>query len=404
MKAPITIRLGIISIATIIGLDAIVAAGGESIVSTSEAQPRVPLSFEFSIKLPDYPSQVAWSRDGKRLAVSQFNTGKVRFIDLESRQILETVLEASGDPKMVWSPDDKYLALNDGGKANGLRIVETATWKDVGHKPRLTGECILQDGPALGFSTDGTFLWIACYKRQSEPQPNQGPYKALLKLNVPDLSVAAVIERPLPIPLDFAAVSDDYAVSTPTGNSLSTIVSSRFEGRDQLGAPILRTFATMSELDSEAVVGPTVEFQDDKNFQKFAARVLQWPERNAMIAFWAWPNWSLIKDATVLDKYSLPRLETYDTRTGERLVAFAPTTEHRIPLHDVVLARKAGLFLGALSSMEPDVGAIAVWDPLSGKQLQVLPTNHQAAYLWLSHDETRLAVIVLRDIQIFRVN
>ena len=387
-----------------LGSITLAGAGEDSNVSQADAQRSAPLSFEFSIKLPDYPSQVAWSRDGKRLAVSQFNTGKVRFIDLESRQILDTVLEASGDPKMVWSPDDKYLALNDGDKANGLRIVETATWKDVGHKPRLTGECILQDGPALGFSKDGKFLWISCYKRQSALQPNQGPYKALLKLNVPDLSVSAVVERALPMAVDFAAVAQDYAVSTPNGTSQSTIVSSRFPGRDQLGGPILRTFATQSELDADAVVGATVEFKDDKNYQVHMNRVLQWPERSAMIAFWSWPNWSLKKDAAVPDKYTLPRLETYDTRTGERLVAFAPTTEHRIPLHDVVLARKAGLVLGALSSMEPDAGAVAVWDPLSGKQLQVLPTNHQAAYLWLSHDETRLAVIVLREIQIFRVN
>lgn len=380
------------------------ATSQNSIATSTESQPRAPLSFEFSIKLPDYPSQVAWSRDGKRLAVSQFNTGKVRFIDLESRQILETVLEASGDPKMVWSPDDKYLALNDGGKANGLRIVETATWKDVGHKPRLTGECIMQAGPALGFSKDGKFLWIACYKKQSKPQANQGPYKALLKLNVPDLSVSGIVERSLPLPLDFAAVSDDYAVSSPTGSSLSTIVSSRFEGRDQLGGPILRTFATLSRLDSEATLGPTVELQDDKNFQKFAAKVLQWPKRNAMIAFWAWPNWPLKKDSLVPDKYTLPRIETYDTKTGKRMMAFAPTTEHKIPLHDVVLSRKAGLVFGALSSSEPNAGAVAAWDPLSGKQLQVLQTGHQADWLWLSHDETRLAAIVLREIQIFRIN
>jgi WD40 repeat protein len=388
-------RLGSITVA---------ASSADSISSTDTTQPRAPLSFEFSVKLPDYPSQVAWSRDGKRLAVSQFNTGKVRFIDLESRQILETVLEASGDPKMVWSPNDKYLALNDGGKANGLRIFETATWKELGHKSRLTGECIFQDGPAFGFSKDGKYLWASCYKRQSEPQPNQDSYKALLKLNVPDLSVAAVVDRPLPVPLDFAAVSNDYAVSTPTGTSLSTIVSSRFDGRDQLGAPILRTFATISELDSESVVGPTVEFQDDKNFQKFATRVLQWPERNAMIAFWGWPDHPLQKDATVPDKYTLPRLETYDTRTGQRLVAFAPTTEHRIPLHDVVLSRKASLVFGALSSTEPNAGALVAWDPMSGKQIQLVPTVNQAAWLWLSHDETRLAVIALRDILIFRVN
>jgi hypothetical protein len=391
------------AIAMSLGSITLAVAGEDSNVSQAEAQRSAPLSFEFSIKLPDYPSQVAWSRDGKRLAVSQFNTGKVRFIDLESRQILDTVLEASGNPKMVWSPDDKYLALNDGGKANGLRIVETATWKDVGHKSRLTGECILQDGPALGFSNDGKFLWIACMKHQTKPEPNQGPYKALLKLTVPDLSVAGVVER-LPPSSDYVAVHGDYTVETDSGARMSTIVKSATDRKDDFGYAHWRRFVSLSTLDTEVVPGPTVELKNDKNYQVDANRVLQWPERNAMIAFWMWPGHALDKTAPVPDKYTLPRLETYDTRTGERLVAFAPTSEHRIPLHDVVLARKAGLVFGALSSSQPNAGAVAVWDPLSGKQLQVLPTEHQADWLWLSHDETRLAVIVLREIQIFRIN
>lgn len=394
-------RLWIGIAAMVIGSDLAGAVETDKGPSVSEAG---PLTYEFSIKLPDYPSQLAWSRDGKRLAVSQFNSGKVRFVDLESRRVLDTVLETSGDPKMVWSPDDKYLALNDGGKANGLRIFETATWKELGRKPRLTGECILQDGSSLGFSKDGKFLWIACAKRQSKPEPNQGPYKALLKLNVPNLSVAEIVERQPPPLANFVWVDDNDAIATDRGVQLSILVKVPTGKRDYLGKYSERKLVQPSQLDSDEVLGPMVELQNNKFYRSNVRKILQWPERNAIIAFWAWPENPLEKDAPVPDKYTLPRLETYDARTGERVAAFARPTEHRVALHDVVIARKAGLVLGALSSMNPDAGGIAAWDPMTGAQLQLLPTSHQAAWLWLSYDETRLAVIVLREIQIFRVN
>ena len=233
---------------------------------------------------------------------------------------------------------------------------------------------------------------------------NQGPYKALLKLNVPGLSIASVVERNLPQPLDFVAVFQDYAVQTPSGVRLSTILSSRFEGRDQLGGPILRHFATLSELDTDAVPGPTVQLQDDKFYSKHLSRMLQWPERHLIIAFWGWPDYPIQKDAPVPDKLSLPRLETYDTRTGERLVAFAPTSEHGVLLHDVVLGQKAGLVLGALSSLNPAEGGVAAWDPITGRLLQRLSTGRKpASWLWLSGDETRLVVITVDELQFFKI-
>lgn len=396
-------RLWIGIAAMVIGSNLAGAVEPDKGPSVSEAG---PLTYEFSIKLPDYPSQLAWSRDGKRLAVSQFNSGKVRFVDLESRRVLNTVLETSGDVKMVWSPDDKYLALNDGGKANGLRLFETATWTELGRKPRLTGECILQDGPALGFSKDGKFLWIACAKNPVKAGSDIGSYKAVLKLNVPDLSVAKVVEANSPTQTQGFWIIGSYAIDTDRGTLLSSKIVSitDTERRDTAGHFYSRKFIAQWQLGDDAVLGPTFELLSNSYYSVSVNRALIWPEKNVAVVSWMWPDHPLQKESPVPDKYTLPRLETYDTRTGERIVAFAPTTEHRIPLHDVVLARKAGLVLGALSSSEPNAGAVAAWDPLSGKQIQVLPTGHQADWLWLSHDETRLAVIVLRDIQIFRIN
>ena len=263
----------------------------------------------------------------------------------------------------------------------------------------------MQTGPAFGFSADGKSLWTACAKQIKGPEPNWGKYNSFLKLNVPDFSVSEVFERfPPPIHGTHVSDADGFATETALGVDFSSVIKVATNRRDGLRSAHWHQFATLTTLNQDVHAGPTIELQANEFYETHVNRVLQWPERKAMIAFWMWPGKLLEKDVPVPNRHMLPRLETYDTISGRRITAFAPTNEHRIPLHDVVLTRRAGLVLGALSSMSPDEGAVAAWDPMTGRQMQLLPTGHQAAWLWLSHDETRLAVIVLNEIQIFRIN
>lgn len=356
------------------------------------------LTHDFVVQLPDFASKFAWSPDGRQLAVTQFNTGKVLFVDVERRRLMDRVIEA-GDPYIAWSPDGKYVAFNEGSRfINGIRVFSTETWDELGRKARLGGDCPIQNRPSFGFTSDSKSIWASC---------RQGPftdrYIVGLKLSLPDLSVADKPERQLSDPIINGHISSDNVVQSESGLLLNSVLTGRSEAQDILGLPLLRHFAAIANLDDKFVPGPVVELDADKDYRRFANDFYQWPERRRLVVFWNWAEHAITKKP-VSDKASLPQIETYDLASGKRLAAYGTRSVLRIPLHAIVLARKSGRVIGALSSLAPNEGGLVVWNPDNGEEVQRLETKFAASWLGLSPDEHRLVVVELNELHFYKIN
>lgn len=97
------------------------------------------------------------------------------------------------------------------------------------------------------------------------------------------------------------------------------------------------------------------------------------------------------------------RLETYDTQSGKRLAAFGgPSDVGQLAISDYTLAGNGEFVIATLSDLEMKQGGVRVWYVRSGRLLQSLQIP-PASFLELSPDGTHLAVIVLKEIRIFRV-
>ena len=151
------------------------------------AEGREVLAFESSIPLPDSPThEVAWTQDGKKLAMRGFNSGAINIIDLETRSVSPPVAEhIKGGAKLRFSPDGAFLAVYSG---LGLQLLSTNDWKLVAQLDfsYLRG---LKGTGDMAFTTEGHTLWMACGRSA------RGPEKAdALSFNIPDLKFIGAFE------------------------------------------------------------------------------------------------------------------------------------------------------------------------------------------------------------------
>ena len=182
-------RLRVIAIAVAISLS-MPLLGRTSTAQTQEDNTSIPASevlrFDFSIKLPSPPLKMAWSPDQKYIAISEFRTGNVRLIDVEHRQVAETIL-ARGDAMtvMAWSPDSQFLAIV---YTHQVRLVSRAG-EEIASILNPTPECripVFEETASIAFTSDGKALWAAC-----GVDDVHAPFVGAIKISVPSLQIAA---------------------------------------------------------------------------------------------------------------------------------------------------------------------------------------------------------------------
>ena len=374
--------------------------GGFNMIAPCAIAKSVPstLTHEFAVQLPDFASAFAWSSNGQYLAVNQYNTGKVLFVDIANQKLSERFLMASNS-YLSWSFDGKMIATNEMGQFNGVRVFSTETLEELGRKSRKEAECIFQHNSAFGFTSDNKNLWVSCEQRGFTDR-----YVTALKLSVPDLVLAESTEQLLKIPNLFGSSYSDFMMRDGTDLLHSSIISSMLAARDFRGQRLTRQLAAITRFSDKVQFGPVIELEADKNYQRFARRVIPWPEKERIVVFWGQETSAIVERPTVADKSNLPRLEIYDTSTGKRAIAFGAQANHPIAIHDVALARKSGLVIGALSALSPAKGGLVVWDAENGTELQRLNTKFPASWLNLAPDERSLVVIELNELHFYRLS
>jgi hypothetical protein len=360
-----------------------------SVVSSrAEIEHSPRLVFEFALKLPDFPTRMAWSPDNRFLAVSQFNTGDVRIVDILNRQLLgQPVARKAAEPILAWSSDSRFLALN----ALGIRILDSTGWHEIARIKSPTDSCWFQG--ALAFTPDGRFLWATCRVNEAIAK-----YTAALKFRMPALEIEDRLDVDPPV-LGAKAINEGSSRITSDKELLSfaSLVSSCPVKKNQNEAQNCDRFLVGYDLNDKSSLFSAFTLADK-------AGVGRWPAKtqttaSGMLAVVAWTPPIGQPPHGPLDI----RLETYDTRSGKRLAAFGgPDDVGQAWISDLSLSRSGELVIGALSALGAKPGGLRVWEAKTGKLLQSISTP-SASWLLLSQDGTRLAVIIRDEMRVFRV-
>ena len=362
------------------------------------------LSFEFSIKLPGAPVSFGWSPDGKRLAVSQWNTGVVRLIDVE-RQLLEDAVlpAASPTPGIAWSPDGKYVALNETGRSNGIKLLRTGDWSITATRDRLgSPPCVLASDAGFAFTSDSKALWVNCqYSGLKSPT-----YVSAIKLELPTLELIGQAEVSSPLASQSLQTWQGTTLTTSSGLELTTLITMWDMDAPRINFwEVPRTyFARTIKVWAGNSAPEDVNLIRIQHYMRSPNKALAWPERGLLIVFWNSPESPLTKDDESVDKWSFPSIEVYEIASGKRLSSYAyPRELTKGALHDVVLARRRGVVIGGESRLTKAEAELAVWDAATGKLIQKVPSQ-RASWIGLSPNEDRLAVVGLDQVSIFKVH
>jgi hypothetical protein len=173
-------------------------------VSVSDASakdansPREILSHEYTIAVPKLiGDNLVWSPDARFVALAQYGKKALYLIDVDERTLSEVTLPgAVADPEIAWSPDGKYLALTDlnlqprPGAPPGIRLL-MRDGEEVGRVDGSTVDCWFNPKSSLAFSPTSSSLWSAC---SYIPRRDTGkPFILAVELRVPDLKLLNVI-------------------------------------------------------------------------------------------------------------------------------------------------------------------------------------------------------------------
>jgi hypothetical protein len=349
------------------------------------------LNFEFALTLPDYPSRMAWSPDNRFLAATQFNTGQALLIDVVNKRPSDQVMfHPIHDSIMAWSPDSRFMALNS---PTALALVSVADWKEVARLKTSANGCWFQHSDSLSFTPDSQAVWISCIQRGTPSQ-----YTAALKLRVPTLEVVDRLEMDSPIPGNRTNNgAGDRITSDNKLIVLSSMIGSCSEEKNADGAHRCVNFLYGFDLHGRLPLFSPFAIKDDADPFRVPAGAQVAQNGRVAVVSWTPPSQQPPHGPNDI------RLETFDTSSGLRLAAYGgPADVQQLAISDFTFSRSGGLVIGALSDLVKKQGGLRVWDARTGKLLENLETP-PASFLRLSPDGTHLAVIVLKEIRIFRV-
>jgi hypothetical protein len=187
------------------------------------------LSHQFTIALPKLVGEsLAWSHDHRFVAVPQYGKNALYVIDVAERTISEVSLPGPvADPEIAWSPDGKYIALNDlnlqrrPGAPPGIRLL-TPKGEEVGRVDGSVVDCWFEPKFSLAFSPKSSSLWSACSYLRS--RDGRKPFVLAVELSVPDLKlVNSIPGDPENSGLQQSAIL--HSVSLVAGRQLLTVCS-----------------------------------------------------------------------------------------------------------------------------------------------------------------------------------
>lgn len=131
------------------------------------AESKIDIS-DFNLNIGRTVSAPAWSPDNKFLAVEV--GGKIKILDVATKQLLEfeglKEVKTGGSTALSWSPDGKYLAISNLGR---LLLFETRTWRQIASKYIIKKDADVKcrytsASGSLMFQEDSTRLWVHCHK------------------------------------------------------------------------------------------------------------------------------------------------------------------------------------------------------------------------------------------------
>jgi WD40 repeat protein len=308
----------------------------------------------FSIKLPDFPFPMAWSQDSKWIAISGFNTGDVRLIDVEHQKLTDKILVHGAGPlaMMSWSQDGSMIAIVT---PNGLTIVSVGNGSEIVRGPKQADDCwfpsLANDAtPIMTFTPDGKSLWIACLVATKDVK-----YTAAVKLKVPTLEIEDRIEDDAPVPGLRSSCTNYIMSSRPDGILLTRTPKAH---DDQSEAKTARTFLSVLNISTKSRLFAPIEV---------ASKIPDYPALTKAIV--------TDKNTTVVFRYAysdVPAVAIFDNNSASLISVFGATNAfNRAQAYDMVASNDGALIITSLiENFEKNIGGIAVWNADTGALLQ----------------------------------
>ncbi len=217
------------------------------------------VDFEFAISTPFRSETLAWSPDGKRLAMDRSASGLtyggpagMTVFDPKQRKFVANLDTFKGALGVYgWSPDGKYIAIS--GRhvlilISSDDLKEIATWNKLGNRPGVNEVAGCPRLDKLVFEKDGKSLWIVCTGIRTFGEE----LTLARKLSVPDLQIVDQITVPVPVRGNYYT-SVDFAdfIERDGKLYLGTIIGSLERKHHEDPATERRNFVSVHSLEKK---------------------------------------------------------------------------------------------------------------------------------------------------------
>ncbi len=168
---------------------------------TSKGRPILALQSVFDMEFNS--PKPAWSPDGRLLLLDNLNppAGEVRLLDVAAGKLLGPPLYAGPlITDSVWSPDGRWIALSERGRAYAerdpalatVRLFASATRREAARISAGDAGCSAGLAEGMAFTADSGALWVLCSPETKEAKA--------VRLTVPGLAIedSFVPQEPLP--------------------------------------------------------------------------------------------------------------------------------------------------------------------------------------------------------------
>jgi WD40 repeat protein len=345
-----------------------------------------PLRFQFAIPVGDYPVTLAWSPDGRYLAVALFNATKVVLLDVERREVVDRNIRWKiTPPKIVWSPDSRLLAL----VGHDIQLISTTDGRQLASASIQRARCTANPGGPAAFTADGNFLWVSCGSRRQLQT-----FKAAYRYDVPTLAISREVNVAVPAPGLENTTFSDRMIESEGKVLLSSLIQSCPAGRVPPDSNPCSYFTVCIDLQAHSPCFSPLKLETS-NIERWPRDIRFLVSKNLVVSRWT-PRMAQIRNGPSdfafevhdVDGNRLRRFGLHDERSDLDVDDFDVASDGRVFAAVTDLTRKGG---------------VAVWDSATGKLLQMLPTR-PAQWPRLSPDGRRLAVGTRSEVRIYSVS